>query len=166
MGLHIDASPSTLSGWMYPIKRQRSHPPALVRALRRPLQRQKHCARVFTGQDSQVDVKLELIHLPAREEIKKATMQLKVSRSPGIEPNTSLSVWRRCNSRKAPGSVYQLLGERGFITGPQGYSHSLSAQNKRQKSDCSSYRGIILLSIAGKILARILLNWLIPRKTR
>ena len=34
---------------------------------------------------SQVDVKLELDDLPTREEIKKATMQLKVGKSPGID---------------------------------------------------------------------------------
>ena len=36
-----------------------------------------------------------------------------------------------------------------------------SVQNKGEKSDCSSYRCITLLSIAGKILARVLLNRLI-----
>ena len=35
-------------------------------------------------------------------------------------------------------------------------------KNMREKSDCSNYRGITLLSTAGKILARVLLNRLIP----
>ena len=33
---------------------------------------------------------------------------------------------------------------------------------KGEESDCSNYRGITLLSIAGRILARVLLNRLIP----
>ena len=35
-------------------------------------------------------------------------------------------------------------------------------KDKEEKSDCSNYREITLLSIAGKILARVLLNRLIP----
>ena len=156
VGLHIDASPSTLSGWMYPIKRQRSHPPALVRALRRPLQRQKHCARVFTGQDSQVDVKLELDDPPTHEEIKKVTMQLKAGKSLGIDG--------------IPAEVYQYRGEEVLdklgicsptirkkslyhrTSGMQ--SLSLCTTTRQKNQDCSSYWSITLFSIAGKVLTR------------
>ena len=35
-------------------------------------------------------------------------------------------------------------------------------RNKGEKSDCSNYQGITLLSIAGKVIARILPNRLVP----
>ena len=35
-------------------------------------------------------------------------------------------------------------------------------KNKGEQSDCSNYGGLILLSIAGKILARVLLNRFVP----
>lgn len=39
---------------------------------------------------------------------------------------------------------------------------SILYKNKDDRSNCDSYRGISLLSIPGKELARILLNLLIP----
>ena len=40
-------------------------------------------------------------------------------------------------------------------------SLSLSTKTREKKSDCSNYRGFILLSIAGTTVARVLLNRLI-----
>ena len=89
--------------------------------------------------------------------IKKATLQLKVGKSPGTDG--------------VPAEVYQHEGEtvldrlqdlfnncweKGTL--PQDLRDAVIVslyKNKGQKSDCSNYRGITLLSIAGKILARV-----------
>ena len=89
----------------------------------------------------QVDVKLELDDPPTREETKKATMQLKVGKSPGIDG--------------IPAEVYQHRGEalldklqdlftncweKGTL--PQDLRDAVIAslyKNKGGKSDCSYY---------------------------
>ena len=112
----------------------------------------------------QVDVRLELGDPPTRKETRKATMQLKVGKSPGIDD--------------IPAEVYQHGGEavldelqdlftncweKGTLMQDLRDAVIISLyKNKGEKSDCSNYQGITLLSIAGKILARVLLNRLIP----
>ena len=92
-------------------------------------------------------------------------MQLKVGKSPGIDG--------------IPTEVYQHGGEAMFDKLRDLFNNcwekgTLSQdlrdavvvslyKNKGEKSDCSNYRGFTLLSIAGSILARVLLNILIPR---
>ena len=105
----------------------------------------RHCAEgLFSDQRSvqepslarisQVDVKLELNDPPTHEEIKKATMQLKVGKLPGING--------------IPADVYQHRGEavldklqdlftncweRNSTKGPQGCGHCLSVQKQGRK---------------------------------
>ena len=88
----------------------------------------------------QVDVKLELDDPPTRKEIRKATMQLKVGKSPGIDG--------------IPAEVYQQGGEtvlhklRDLFTNcwengtlPQDFRDAVIVslyKNKGEKSDCSN----------------------------
>ena len=107
---------------------------------------------------------LEPDDLPTREEIRKATKQLKLGKSPGIDG--------------IPAEVYQHVGEavldklQDLLTNcwekgtlPQDLRDAVTVslyKIKGEKPDRSNYRGITLLSIAGRILARVLLNRLIP----
>ena len=110
------------------------------------------------------EVKTELDVLPTLEEVKKAVRQMNPGKSPGIDG--------------IPAEVYQYGGEKvtvclhdlftkcweqGLV--PQDLRDAIIVslyKNKGVKSDCSNYRGITLLSIAGKVLARLMLNRLIP----
>ena len=111
-----------------------------------------------------MDMKLELDDPPTHEVIKKATLQLKVGKSPGTDG--------------VPAEVYQHEGEtvldrlQDLFTNcwekealPQDLRDAVIVslyKNMGGKSDCSNYRGITLLFTARKILAHVLLNTLIP----
>ena len=115
-----------------------------------------------------MDVKLELEDPPTHEEIRKVTMQLKVGKSPDINGT--------------PAEVYQHGGEAVLNTLQDLFTNCWEKEtlpqdlrdavivslykNNGEKSDCSNYRGITLLSIAGKILARVLLIGLSQRQRR
>ena len=93
----------------------------------------------------------------------KPQCQLKVGKSPGIDgipaevyqhgreavPDKVLDLFTNCWEKE---TLPQDLKEAVIVSL---YKH------KGEKSDCYNYRGITLLSIAGKILARVLLNRLI-----
>ena len=110
-----------------------------------------------------VDVKLELDDPPTRGEVKKATMQLKVGKSPGID-GIPAEVYK-CGGEAVLDKLQILFSncwEKG--TALQDIRDAIIVylyKNKGNKPECSNYRGITLLSIAGKMLARVLLNRLI-----
>ena len=105
----------------------------------------------------QVDVKLELDDPPTREEIKKATMQLKVGKSPGIDGIPEVFQHGGEAVLDKLQDLFTNCWEKRIL--PQDLRDAVIVslyKNKGEKPDCSNYRGISLLSIAGKILARTL----------
>ena len=111
----------------------------------------------------QVEPNLELDNLPTEEEVRKAVKQLSCGKAPGsdaipaevykaggpamIQKLTQLfqSMWRE---EKVP----QQFKDASIV-------HIYKRKGNRQS--CDNHRGISLLSIAGKILARVLLNRLL-----
>ncbi|XP_071510462.1 uncharacterized protein [Diadema antillarum] len=108
--------------------------------------------------------KPELDELPTLEETLKAIEQMKIGKAAGVD-GIPLEVW------KAGGKAlhiklhefFTLCWNQGQL--PQDLRDAIIItlyKNRGEKSECTNYRGITLLSIAGKILARILLNRLTP----
>ena len=112
----------------------------------------------------QVDVNLELDDPPTLEGIKEATMVLRVGESPGIDgiPADVYQYDGKAVLHKLHDQFTTTVGERDPTAGPQGGSHCLSPPKHGENADCPNYRCITILSIAGKVLARVLLNRLIP----
>ena len=103
----------------------------------------------------QVDVKLELDDPHTCEEIRKVSLQLKIGKSPGFD-GIPAEVYQ--HGREAVLDKLQDLFTNCWDKGtlPQDLRDAAIVslyKNKGDKSDCSNYRGITLLSIAGKILA-------------
>ena len=158
-------SPSTFFGWKHSADRQGSHSPALVRAFREPLQWPRHCAGNSLVKIPQVDVKLELDDPRTREEIRKATMQLKVGKSPGIDdlsPMPSLALM--AFQQKSISTEEKQCSVSSRICLPTSWRnklyHSTSGlqslsryKNEGEKSDCSNFHSLTLISIAGKLLS-------------
>ena len=110
-----------------------------------------------------MDIKLELDDPPTCEEIKKATMQLKMGNSPDIDGILAevCHLGREAMLDKLQ-NLFTNCWEKGTL--PQDLRDAVIVslyKNKGEKTDCSNYQGITLLSIAGKILAHVSLNNLI-----
>ena len=112
----------------------------------------------------QQPVKVELDELPSMEEITKAIEQLKSGKAAGVD-GIPPEIWKD-GGPALHNKLHELLvccWEQGKL--PRDLRDAVIVtlyKNKGEKSDCSNYRGITLLSIAGKILARVLLNRLVP----
>ena len=111
----------------------------------RPLQRPTLCAGVFTGHR-------ESYHVAEGWQVTWYC----------CHPSKSLSARGEAVLDKLQ-DLFKNCWEKGTLPpGPHGRIYYPSVQNKGENSDCSNYQGITLHSIAGKILAHILWNRLIP----
>jgi len=112
----------------------------------------------------QQPVKEEMDEVLTLEEIIKATEQLKSGKAAGVD-GIPPEIWKH-RGETLHSKLHELFvccWQQGKL--PQDLRDALIItlyKNKGEKSDCSNYRGITLLSIAGKILARVLLNRLVP----
>ena len=98
--------------------------------------------------------------MPTREELLKAISQLSSGKAPGSD-----SIPAEIYTNGGPALVLQILQLFRLIwqqeTVPQDLKDASIIhlyKRKGNRQDCNNHRGISLLSIAGKILARILLN--------
>lgn len=112
----------------------------------------------------QLPLKEELDKPPSLEETTKAIKQLKSRKAAGID-GIPPEIWKNggLTLHKKLHDLLVCCWEQGKL--PQDLRDAVIItlyKNKGEKSDCSNYRGITLLSIAGKVLARILLNRLVP----
>ena len=104
---------------------------------------------------------------PTLEELTVAIDQLKSHKAAGVD-GIPPEIWKH-GGPELHVKLHDLLvccWEQGKL--PQDLRDAVIItlyKNKGEKSDCSNYRGITLLSIAGKVLARVLLNRLVPTIT-
>ena len=112
----------------------------------------------------QQPVKAELDNPPSFEETTKAIKQIKCGKAAGVD-GIPPEAWKHGGPalHRKLHELFLCCWEQGKL--PQDLRDAVIItlyKNKGEKSNCDNYRGITLLSIAGKILARILLNRLVP----
>lgn len=113
---------------------------------------------------SQLPVIVELDEPPSMKELTEAIEQTKSGKAAGVD-GIPPEIWKD-GGPALHRKLHELLvycWKQGNI--PRDLCDAVIVtlyKNKGGKSDCSNYRGITLLSILGKILARVLLNRLIP----
>ena len=104
-------------------------------------------------------IKTSLDEIPTMDEMPKAIAGLKDGKAPGGD-RIPAEVWKHGGDNLFS-RLHQLITnawEVGSV--PQAWKDAsiVIIYNKGDRTDCANYRGISLLSIAGKIFARILLN--------
>ena len=102
----------------------------------------------------------ELDNAPSMEEVQKAIKQMSSGKAPGRD-GIPAEVYKALSNEalQAFHSILTSIWEEEEIPADLRDAFIVSLfKNKGQRADCGNHRGISLLSIAGKILARIMLN--------
>ena len=104
-------------------------------------------------------IKTSLDEIPTMDGMARAIAGLKDGKAPGGD-GIPAEVWKHGGDNLLS-RLYQLITnawEMDYV--PQGWKDGsiIAIYKKGDRTDCGNYRGISLLSIAGKIFARILLN--------
>ena len=109
-------------------------------------------------------MKHELDEPPSFDEVQRAVRKTNSHKAPGID-GLPAEVYKYGGDQllEKLTSLFTLCWSKGEVPGDLRDAVIVSLyKNKGEKSDCSNYRGVTLLSTAGKILARVLLDRLIP----
>ena len=112
----------------------------------------------------QLPVKHEVDEPPSFDEVQTAVRKTNSHKAPGID-DLPAEVYKYGGDQllEKLTSLFTLCWSKGEVPGDLRDAVIVSLyKNKGEKSDCSNYRGVTLLSTAGKILARVLLDRLIP----
>ena len=100
-----------------------------------------------------------LHEIPNKDEMAREIAGLKDRKAPGGD-GIPAEVWKR-GGENLFSRLHQLITnawEVGSVPQAWNYASIVTIYKKGDRTDCGNYRGISLLSIAGKILARILFN--------
>ena len=109
-------------------------------------------------------MKHELDEPPSFDEVQRAVRKTNSHKAPGID-GLPAEVYKYGGDQllEKLTSLFTLCWSKGEVPVDLRDAVIVSLyKNKGEKSDCSNYRGVTLLSTAGKILARVLLDRLIP----
>ena len=111
--------------------------------------------------------KTSLDEIPTMDEMARAVTDLKDGKAPGGD-GIPAEVWKHGGDNLFSRLQHQLITnawEVGSVPQPWKDASIVTIYKKGDRTDCGNYRGISLISIAGKIFARILLNRLSTHET-
>ena len=97
--------------------------------------------------------------IPSREEIKSAIGLLKNRKAVGPDGIPAEAI--KADIDTSTGMLYSLLGkiwQEEVVPADWKMGHLIKFPKKGDRRDCGNYRGIMLLSLPGKVLCRLILE--------